>query len=167
MTHWPLANIEIKGRGESFILAALAGCWWRGTGRGGEWGNEVQGIGRAERRGGGVGGVGVPPPPTPLPPPPIPLPPRPLGALDCEDVDANAAWRFRLPLFGKLATQNLCSVCRSAQVPVTPYARIQARADGVLLIPKILHRFLQTGRRPHSPLILILVLWQSKQGVRE
>ena len=25
MTHWPLANIEIEGRGESFILAALAG----------------------------------------------------------------------------------------------------------------------------------------------
>ena len=25
MTQWPLANIEIEGRGESFILAALAG----------------------------------------------------------------------------------------------------------------------------------------------
>ena len=25
MTHWSLANIEMEGRGESFILAALAG----------------------------------------------------------------------------------------------------------------------------------------------
>ena len=40
--------------------------------------------------------------------------------------------------------------------PVAP-SRVQARADVVQLVLKILHRFLQTGRLPRSPLILILV----------